>query len=58
MLTPLEIENKRFKKEVFGYSQIEVEEFLSEVSQDYERFYKDNSAAKERIEMLTDAIKQ
>jgi len=58
MLTPLEIENKRFKKEVFGYAQLEVEDFLAEISQNYERMYKDNVVAKDRIEMLTDAIKQ
>ena len=58
MFTPLEIENKRFKKEVFGYSQVEVEDFLTEVSADYEKIYKDNSAALARINMLTDAIKQ
>ena len=58
MLTPIEVENKRFKKEVFGYNQIEVEDFLSEVSGIYEKLYKDNNAALARIDMLTDAIKQ
>ncbi|MCL2838826.1 MAG: DivIVA domain-containing protein [Oscillospiraceae bacterium] len=58
MLTPLEIENKRFKKEVFGYSQVDVEDFLSEVSSQFEKIYKDNNAALARIEMLNDAIKQ
>ena len=58
MLTPLDIENKRFKKEVFGYNQIEVEDFLSNVSAEYEKLFKDNSAALARINMLTDAIKQ
>jgi len=58
MLTPLEIENRRFKKEVFGYNQIEVEDYLSHVSAEYEKIYKDNNAALARINMLTDAIKQ
>ena len=58
MLTPLEIENKRFKKEVFGYNQVDVEDFLSEVSSQFEKIYKDNNAALARIEMLNDAIKQ
>ena len=58
MLTPLDIENKRFKKEVFGYNQIEVEDFLSTVSAEYEKVFKDNAAALARIGMLTDAIKQ
>ena len=58
MLTPLDIENKRFKKEVFGYNQIEVEDFLSTVSAEYEKVFKDNAAALARIGMLTDAIRQ
>jgi len=58
MLTPMEIENKKFRKEVFGYNQIEVEDFLSELSADYEKVYKDNAAALARINMLNDAIKQ
>jgi len=58
MLTPLEIENKRFKKEVFGYNQVDVEDFLSEVSAQFEKIFKDNNAALARIEMLNDAIKQ
>jgi len=58
MLTPLDIENRRFKKEIFGYNQIEVEDFLVEVSSTYEKLYKDNNAALARINMLTDAIKQ
>ena len=58
MLTPLEIENKRFRKEVFGYNQIEVEDFLTEVSALYEKAFKDNVAAAARINMLNDAIKQ
>jgi len=58
MLTPLEIENRRFRKEVFGYNQVEVEDFLSEVSVIYEKVFKDNAAASARINMLNDAIKQ
>ena len=36
MLTPLDIENKRFsKKRVNGYSPEEVDDFLEEVALDY-----------------------
>ena len=33
MLTPLEIENKKFKKELIGYSVAEGEEFVQLVRQ-------------------------
>ncbi len=54
MLTPLEIENKKFsKKMVNGYNVEEVDEFLDLLTVDYERMYKENSEAKEKIEQLT-----
>lgn len=53
MLTPLEIENKKFSKQmVNGYNVEEVDEFLDLITADYERMYKDNSEAKEKIEQL------
>lgn len=58
MLTPLEIENKKFKRELRGYCVEEVEEFIRAVSRNYEHYYKEYMAAKDRIEMLTEAIKQ
>ncbi len=58
MLTPLEIENKKFRRELRGYCVEEVEEFIRAVSQNYEHYYKEYLAAKDRIEMLTEAIKQ
>lgn len=54
MLTPLEIENKKFSKQmVNGYNVEEVDEFLDLLTVDYERMYKENSEAKEKIEQLT-----
>ena len=42
MLTPLDIENKRFaRKRVNGYSVAEVDEFLDELTIDYEKLYKE-----------------
>lgn len=58
MLTPLEIENRKFKKGVFGYNAIEVEEFLNVISENYELIYKENLANKDKINMLSNAIKQ
>lgn len=58
MLTPLEIENRKFKKEMRGYSKVEVDEFLSVISENYELIYKENLANKDKINMLSSAIKQ
>lgn len=57
MLTPLEIENKKFSKQmVNGYNVEEVDEFLDLLTVDYERMYKENSEAKEKIEQLTEDL--
>ncbi len=58
MLTPKDIDTKVFKQVLRGYSVDEVEAFLQEISESYEKLYRENLAAKERIEMLSDAVKQ
>ena len=51
MLTPLDIENKKFSKQMMnGYSVDEVDEFLDEITADYEKIYKEASEAKNKIE--------
>ncbi|MFR5684088.1 MAG: DivIVA domain-containing protein [Clostridia bacterium] len=53
MLTPLDIENKKFSKQIMnGYSVDEVDEFLDQLTEDYEKLYKDSSEYKEKIEEL------
>jgi len=53
MLTPLEIETKKFSKQmVNGYSVEEVDEFLDIVTADYEKMYKENTEAREKLEQL------
>ena len=43
MITPLDIENKKFSKQmVNGYNVDEVDEFLDEITADYEKLYKEN----------------
>ncbi len=58
MMTPLEIENRKFKREFSGYSKVEVQEFLNVISESYELIYKENLANKDKINMLSNAIKQ
>ena len=41
MITPLDIENKKFSKQMMnGYSVEEVDEFLDDLTVDYEKLYK------------------
>lgn len=57
MLTPLEIENKKFSKQmVNGYSVEEVDDFLDELTIEYERMYKENSEYKTKIEDLNESL--
>ena len=50
MLTPLDIENKRFSKTLKGYNVDEVDDFLDQLTIDYEKLYKENAELKEQLE--------
>lgn len=56
MLTPIEIENKEFKKGLRGYKEEEVDEFLDIVKEDFERIYKENIDLKEKIHLYQDQV--
>ena len=57
MLTPLEIENKKFAKQMMnGYNVDEVDEFLDLLTADYEKLYRENAESKEKIEQLNGDI--
>lgn len=57
MLTPLEIENKKFAKQmVNGYNVDEVDEFLDLLTADYEKMYKENTESREKIEQLNEDL--
>lgn len=58
MLTPLDIQNKEFKRTFSGYSMQEVDEFLNLVIDGYERLYKENMDCKDRITKLEESVKQ
>lgn len=55
-LTPIDINNKEFKRGIRGYNSDEVDEFLDEVVENYEELYKENSKLKETIERLKDKV--
>jgi len=57
MLTPLEIENKTFNKQVVsGYNVEEVKEFMTTLLADYEKLYKENIEYKDKIAVLNQGI--
>lgn len=58
MITPLDIQNKEFKKSFKGYNIRSVDEFLDEIIEDYEKVYKENIELKDRVNMLADQIRQ
>ena len=57
MITPLEIENKTFNKQlVNGYSTEEVHDFMTTLLRDYEKIYKENIEYKDKIAVLNQGI--
>ena len=50
MLTPLDIENKRFPTKFKGYDDAEVDAFLDQLTIDYERLYKENAELRSQAE--------
>ena len=59
MITPLEIENKKFSKQmVNGYSVEEVDDFLDEILEDYSKNYKEVTELKAKVEELNNSLTQ
>ena len=57
MITPLDIENKRFSRKMMnGYSVEEVDDFLDEIMVDYEKNYKELAITNGKIDELTNAL--
>ena len=49
MLTPIDIHNREFSKSFRGYNESEVDEFLDQVVNDYDRLCRDNEELRDRI---------
>lgn len=56
MITPIEIENKEFKKSFRGYSEEEVDEFLEIVKNDFESLYKENMDLQEKVKLYQEQV--
>ena len=55
-LSPMDMKNKEFKKAIRGYSIDEVDEFIIEISENYEEVYKENSRLKESLGRVTEKL--
>ena len=59
MITPLDIENKRFAKQMMnGYNVEEVDDFLDELTEDYTKNYKEVNELRTKVEELNNSLVQ
>ena len=59
MITPLDIENKKFAKQMMnGYNVDEVDDFLDELTIDYSKNYKEVTELRARVEELNNSLEQ
>lgn len=59
MITPLDIDNQKFSKQMMnGYSVEEVDDFLDEISADYSKNYKEVSDLRTKVEELEASLVQ
>ena len=59
MITPLELENKRFaKQKIGGYRVSEVDDFLDDLTVEYGKLYKENLELKANQETLNNDVGQ
>ena len=57
MITPLDIENKKFGKQmVNGYNVDEVDDFLDDLTVEYEKMFKENSECKAKLDKLEEEM--
>lgn len=56
MLTPLDIQNKTFKKSLNGYDKNEVDNYIELIVADYEKIYKSSIEATDKINALTKLV--
>ncbi len=58
MLTPLDIENREFKRTLNGYNRDDVEDFMIIMLNDYETLYKENFELKDLLKRMGDELRQ
>jgi len=56
MMTPLDIQNKVFKKAINGYDKADVDNFVELILADYEKIYKTSIEATDKINTLSKLV--
>lgn len=57
-LTPLDIHHKEFRRSIRGYNEEDVDVFLDQVAEEFERLFKESTELKERVESMNDKVTQ
>lgn len=57
-LTPLDIHHKEFRHSVKGYNEQQVDDFLDEVADEFERLFKENISLSEKLDAANERVKQ
>lgn len=57
-VTPIDIHQRQFRRQLFGYNRDEVDDFLDEIVTAFEDLIKDNSMLKEQVERLHAQVKE
>ena len=59
MITPLDIENKKFSKQMMnGYNVEEVDDFLDDLTDDYSKNYKEITELRTKVDELNKSLEQ
>lgn len=58
MLTPSDISGKKFEKSAFGYKPEEVDNFLLEILDSYEKAFAEKEAAEEKLLVLAEKLEE
>ena len=56
MITPIEIQNKEFRRAFRGYSEDDVDDFLKIVTEDFEALYKENMDLQEKVTLYQEQV--
>ena len=56
MITPIEIQNKEFRRAFRGYSEDEDDDFLKIVTEDFEALYKENMDLQEKVTLYQEQV--
>lgn len=56
MITPMDLENKKFSTSMRGYSKDEVDAFMAELIKEYEVLYRENRQMKDQLDSIEDRV--